>query len=90
MTTGAARILSWLLIILGLCCVIAGILYFVEPAKSLPSFFPGHVVGLAGKRTKHGIAAVIVGVLLWAVAWLVAGVAGRNRSRYPSRGRSYR
>ena len=53
-----------LLVLLGVVCIVVGILYFAQPAHSLPSFFPGHTAHGTKPRTKHGIAAVVVGVLL--------------------------
>ena len=38
----AARWLTWLAIVVGLALIVVAIVYWVEPAKSLPSFFPGH------------------------------------------------
>ena len=32
-----------LAVILGIALIVVGIVYFAEPAKSLPSFFPGHL-----------------------------------------------
>ncbi|MEA2298709.1 MAG: hypothetical protein QOF77_1645 [Solirubrobacteraceae bacterium] len=52
--------------------VIAGV-YFVEPAKSLPSFFPGHDPAMTGHHTKHGIAAVVVALACFAFAWFQSG-----------------
>ena len=57
--------------LLGILCIVAGIVYFVLPADQLPSFMPGHVAGMASIRLKHGIAAVIVGVILLAIGWFI-------------------
>jgi amino acid permease len=67
-----------LLVLGGLACIVVGIVYFVEPARSLPSFFPGHLAGSAHHHSKHGIAALIAGLVAWAVAWMTTG------SRAPS------
>jgi hypothetical protein len=45
------------LAVLGLILIIVGIVYFAEPAKSLPGFFPGHEAGSTHHHVKHGIAA---------------------------------
>ncbi len=56
--------------------VIAGV-YFAEPAKSLPSFFPGHVgtgsSEAAHHHVKHGIAAVVVALGAFVLAWFQTG-----------------
>lgn len=68
---------SLLLGVIGGVVVVVGILYLVEPAHQLPSFFPGHTLHGTKPRTKHGIAAVVVGLVVLAVGWLASG---RKRS----------
>jgi len=48
-------------------------LLLVTPAGSLPSFFPGHLAGSAHKHVKHGLAALIVGVVCFLGAWMLSG-----------------
>jgi hypothetical protein len=68
-----SRLLIGLAIVAGLALfVIAGI-YFAEPAKSLPSFFPGHATGATTHHIKHGIAAAVVGLALMVFAWFATG-----------------
>jgi len=67
---------KWLVplaVILGIVLIVIGIVYFVEPAQSLPSFFPGHDAGSAHHHVKHGIAAVLVGLACLAFAWFNSG-----------------
>jgi hypothetical protein len=52
--------------------VVAGI-YLAEPAKSLPSFFPGHAAGSATHHVKHGIVAIAVAAALFVFAWFASG-----------------
>lgn len=56
------------IVVIGLLCIAAGIIYYVEPAHSLPSFFPSHTaVGAAGaniKHTKKALVAVVVGAVV--------------------------
>ena len=63
--------------ILGIVLVVVAIIYFVEPAHSLPSFFPGHVSATGTEpnhhHTKHGIAALVVAVACFAFAWFQTG-----------------
>jgi len=56
-------------IILGLIFVAVAIAYFVVPAGSLPSFFPGFEAGSSHIHVKHGLASLVVGVVLFVVAW---------------------
>ena len=45
------------------------VVYLVEPANSLPSFFPGHQAGSSHHHVKHGIAAFLLGVACLVFAW---------------------
>jgi multisubunit Na+/H+ antiporter MnhB subunit len=58
--------------------VIAGI-YFLEPAKSLPHFFPGYDSSLAKTHYKHGIAALAVSLIAFAYVWFESG-KGKKKS----------
>ena len=65
--------LVWLAVILGALFIAVGVVYFVEPAGSLPSFFPGHEAGSTHHHVKHGIAAILVGLACFAFAWFNSG-----------------
>ena len=62
-------------VIVGIVLIAVAVVYFVEPAKSLPSFFPGHQSGSDHHHTKHGIAAVLVGIGCFVFAWFQTGPA---------------
>jgi hypothetical protein len=64
---------SVLLALVGVILVVVSVVYFAEPAKSLPSFFPGHQTGSSHHHTTHGIAALIVGLIATFGAWMGAG-----------------
>lgn len=74
-----SRTLPLLAIFGGVVLILIGIVYFIEPAHSLPSFFPGHVgagdAEYAHHHVKHGIAAVVVGLGAFAYAWFSTGPA---------------
>jgi hypothetical protein len=61
-----------LLIVLGVALVAVGVYYWVTPAGSLPGFFPGHLAGSAHKHLKHGLAALLVGVVCFLGAWMLS------------------
>ena len=67
------RSLVILAILAGVVFIIIGIVYFAEPAKSLPGFFPGHQAGSYHHHTKHGIASVLVGIGCFVFAWFQSG-----------------
>ena len=64
-------------VVLGILLIVVAIVYFVSPAHSLPSFFPGHVSATGTEpnhhHTKHGIAALVVALALFAFAWFQTG-----------------
>ena len=60
-------------VVVGLVLVAIGIVYWVEPANSLPSFFPGHDAHSTTHHLKHGIAAFLVGLACLAFAWFQTG-----------------
>jgi hypothetical protein len=63
------RLLTWVLLLAGVVFVALGIYYIVTPAHALPSFLPGHITGVNRHRTKHGAAAITLGVVTWIGAW---------------------
>jgi hypothetical protein len=67
------RALVGLAVIVGILLVVVAIVYWAEPAKSLPSFFPGHSPTSTTHHVKHGIAALAVGLAAFAFAWFQSG-----------------
>ncbi len=65
--------LVWLAVVLGVVLIVIAVIYWVEPAGSLPSFFPGHKAGSGHHHVKHGIAAFLVGLACLAFAWFNSG-----------------
>jgi len=57
--------------------LLGAVIYWVEPAASLPSFFPGHEAGSAHHHVKHGIAALVVGAGCLAFVWFRTGKSTR-------------
>jgi uncharacterized membrane protein HdeD (DUF308 family) len=62
-------VLSAAAVVVGLILIGIGVVYFAEPASSLPSFFPGHTAGSSHHHVKHGLAAVLLGIACLAYAW---------------------
>ena len=67
------RALAALAVVVGIALIVIAVVYWVEPAKSLPSFFPGHQAGSSHHHTKHGIASFLVGLACFAFAWFNTG-----------------
>ena len=67
------RLLVALAVIAGIVLIVIAAVYWAEPAKSLPAFFPGHQAGSGHHHVKHGIAAFLVGLACLVFAWFRTG-----------------
>jgi amino acid transporter len=70
------RYRKWLValaVVLGIALIAVAAVYWAEPARSLPSFFPGHTAGSNHHHVKHGIAAFLVGLACFVFAWFNTG-----------------
>jgi NADH:ubiquinone oxidoreductase subunit 5 (subunit L)/multisubunit Na+/H+ antiporter MnhA subunit len=72
-----SRLVTVVLVVLGILAVVVGVIYLVEPIHSLPSFFPGHAPRGQGYHHIRGYIAIAVGIILLIFAW----IAGRFRRR---------
>jgi hypothetical protein len=70
--------LTWGAAVVGVLLIVVAVVYWIEPASSLPSFFPGHEAGSGHHHAKHGIAAFFVGVALLVYAWFQTGAAKKD------------
>ena len=69
----APPLVTALLVIVGIALIVVSVLYLSQPANQLPSFFPGHQAGSSHHHAKHGVAALILGILALLGAWMSAG-----------------
>jgi len=67
------RLLALAAAVLGIVLIAIAVVYWIEPAGSLPSFFPGHAAGSSHHHAKHGIASFLVGLACLAFAWFNTG-----------------
>jgi hypothetical protein len=67
------RLLVALAVLAGIVLIVIAIVYWAEPARSLPGFFPGHAAGSGHRHVKHGIAAFVVGLGCFVFAWFRTG-----------------
>ena len=67
-----------LAVIFGVALIVLAIVYWAEPAGSLPAFIPGHEAGSGHHHIKHGIAAFLLGVALLIFAWFQTGSKGKT------------
>ena len=62
-------ILAVILGIIALIFIIVAIIYLIEPAKSLPSFIPGHIDGSTGHHPLKATGCIVVGIVFAVGAW---------------------
>jgi hypothetical protein len=67
------RLLVALAVAAGVALIAVAIVYWAEPARSLPGFFPGHQAGSSHHHFKHGIAAFFVGLACLVFSWFKTG-----------------
>jgi hypothetical protein len=67
--------LTWLLLAVAVVFVVLAVVYFVTPAKDLPSVLPGHDAAVIRHHTKHGIAMLGLAVLACIGAWFTTAPA---------------
>jgi hypothetical protein len=72
-TRNAPLAVTLLLAILGLALIVIAAFYLTQTANHLPSYFPGHQAGSNHHHTKHGAAALLLGLAAWIAAWMSAG-----------------
>ena len=72
-TRNAPPIVTGLLVVLGLVLIVIAVIYLTQTADQLPSFFPGHQAGGSHHHTKHGLAALALGLAAFIGAWMSAG-----------------
>jgi hypothetical protein len=70
------------LAIIAVLAIVAGIIYFAEPARSLPGMLGTitHPASRAGAhRTTRGVVALVVGLILLVAAWFVYRTGRREQ-----------
>jgi hypothetical protein len=55
--------------IIALVFIVVAIIYLAEPAKSLPSFVPGHIAGSSGHHPLKAVGSLVVGIAFGVGAW---------------------
>jgi hypothetical protein len=69
-----SRLLVPIAVVVGILLIAVAVIYWVEPAKSLPfPDFLGHEAGSTHHHVKHGIAAFLLGVGCFVFAWFQSG-----------------
>jgi hypothetical protein len=69
----SSRAIVPLAVVVGVVLLVIAVVYWIEPARSLPGFFPGHEAGSSHHHVKHGIAAFVLGLAALVLAWFQSG-----------------
>jgi hypothetical protein len=67
------RTITILLVLAGVVLILLALVYWAEPATSLPSLLPGHEAGSEHHHVKHGLAAFLLGIGAFVLAWFRTG-----------------
>ena len=63
---------TWLAVLFAIIAVVfivAAVIYLATPAKSLPSFIPGHIAGSTGHHPLKATGSLVVGIVFAVGAW---------------------
>jgi hypothetical protein len=70
-------------VVVGIVLLVIAVIYWVDSAGSLPSFFPGHSAGSSHHHVKHGIAAFVLALGCFVFAWFQTGPSTTSRPPAP-------
>jgi len=62
-------ILAVILGVIAVVFIVVAVIYLAIPAKSLPSFIPGHIAGSDGHHPLRATGAFVVGIIFAVGAW---------------------
>ncbi len=75
------KTLAIIAVILGVVFLALAIYYWITPANALPAFIPGYDAAMATPHFKHGLASLIVAILLFIYAWFATGKKNRGQAQ---------
>ncbi len=73
------KLLSTLLVLLGVLFIALAFVYWFTPAGSLPGFLPGFIAGSTKIHYKHGIGSFLLGVASFVFVWFRSGKTQRQK-----------
>ena len=89
-TSGSAErssgrtILAVILGIIALIFIVVAIIYVAEPAKSLPSFVPGHIAGSTGHHPLRIVGSLVIGLVFAVGAWFALAYKPKPQTETPN------
>jgi drug/metabolite transporter (DMT)-like permease len=89
-TSGSAErssgrtILAVILAIIAVLFIVVAVIYLAEPAKSLPSFIPGHIKGSTGHHPLKATGSFVVGIVFAIGAWFALAYKPKPQAAAPN------
>jgi preprotein translocase subunit SecY len=77
-------ILAVILGIIALLFIVVAVIYLAEPAKSLPSFIPGHIAGSTGHHPLKATGCIVVGIVFAVGAWFALAFKAKPQAPAPN------
>ncbi len=89
-TSGSAErssgrtILAVILGVIALLFIVVAVIYQIEPAKSLPSFIPGHIANSSGHHPLREVGSLAIGIVFAVGAWFALAYKPKPRAAAPN------
>jgi preprotein translocase subunit SecY len=77
-------ILAVILGVIALIFIVVAVIYLAEPAKSLPSFIPGHIAGSTGHHPLKATGCIVVGIVFAVGAWFALAFKPKPQAPAPN------
>ena len=77
-------ILAVILGIIALLFIVVAVIYLAEPAKSLPSFIPGHINGSTGHHPLKATGSLVAGIVFAVAAWFTLAYKPKPQAAAPN------
>ena len=77
-------ILAVILGVIALVFIVVAVIYLAEPAKSLPSFIPGHIAGSTGHHPLKATGCLVVGIVFAVGAWFALAFKPKPQAPAPN------
>jgi energy-coupling factor transporter transmembrane protein EcfT len=77
-------VLAVLFAIIALIFIVTAIIYLAIPAKSLPSFIPGHIAGSTGHHPLKATGCFVVGIIFAVGAWFTLAYKPKPQAATPT------
>ena len=72
------KFLTYISVFVGLVFLILALIYWFTPAGLLPVYLPGYIAGSTLIHFKHGLASLILALVVFAFAWFKSGEKSSN------------